>query len=989
MKLQLQILPHQTNAVNIVNEVFHDAHFDYGDIESNPTFDPYDVKIKDNIQKIQNGHFLPESTIAKAERKSDDDGILGIDIKMETGTGKTYAYTRIMYELHKNYGFNKFIILVPTTPIKEGTKNFIESDYARVHFGDLYPNADLKLEVLNPQKSTKSKKKMFPSAISNFSRSTRLEEKRINALLMTSGMLLSAATMEKSYDQTLFGSLTVPMDALRETRPVVIIDEPHRFKKGNKAYQKLVEKIQPQAIVRFGATFPKNDKTKEIDYNNLVYNLNAVKAFNDGLVKGVAIQTPENTDKETTKVKLLEITSRKSKVAVFRNESSKKELTIGLGENLADLAPEFRGLTLEKIGKIEEAGIKKGVELSNGTTLAVGESVFANIYSDNYQDIMLKQALKNHFEQEEKNFYRQRKIKTLSLFFIDSVYSYRGEENDGYLKIKFESFLKAELEARIKKLSKESSGIKLEYRSFLEASLADLAATNGGYFAVDNSTDDDKIKEEIDAILRDKEKLLSYKNDDGSWNTRRFIFSKWTLREGWDNPNVFQIAKLRSSGSEISKLQEVGRGLRLPVDEYGNRISTEEFYLTYLIDFSEEDFANTLVSEINSDVVQSKVISDRDLERVAKERNMDVDDLYIDLLTNKFIDRKNNIIDENRKEFFAAYPEFNEGLNPDKVMQKDKMNKNYVNIRPDRFETLKSLWESINKKYYVKLDALTEEELQAAVLAILNDGIYGQEHITITEKRLSAEKQGVTISDSQAGYFVTDGMISYGDFLKRLHKATNLPITIIHKAIAEYAGSNKIPDNFFNKKTLSNFISKYQEWLELTFVNRFSYKKMDVGLGDTVLTNLDGTPRENIIQGNIGVYRDDSKIVPEKFLYDSFVYDSNLEKLNIERSNIEEVVVFGKIPRRSIRVPLYFGGTTSPDFMYVLQKDDGELEINLIIETKDVNKDTSIRGEEKLRIESARRFFEALKEEGLNVKFQQQIKKNEIIGMIKKVIDSQ
>ena len=522
-----------------------------------------------------------------------------------------------------------------------------------------------------------------------------------------------------------------------------------------------------------------------------------------------------------------------------------------------------------------------------------------------------------------------------------------------------------------------------------EASLADLAATNGGYFAVDNSTDDDKIKEEIDAILRDKEKLLSYKNDDGSWNTRRFIFSKWTLREGWDNPNVFQIAKLRSSGSEISKLQEVGRGLRLPVDEYGNRISTEEFYLTYLIDFSEEDFANTLVSEINSDVVQSKVISDRDLERVAKERNMDVDDLYIDLLTNKFIDRKNNIIDENRKEFFAAYPEFNEGLNPDKVMQKDKMNKNYVNIRPDRFETLKSLWESINKKYYVKLDALTEEELQAAVLAILNDGIYGQEHITITEKRLSAEKQGVTISDSQAGYFVTDGMISYGDFLKRLHKATNLPITIIHKAIAEYAGSNKIPDNFFNKKTLSNFISKYQEWLELTFVNRFSYKKMDVGLGDTVLTNLDGTPRENIIQGNIGVYRDDSKIVPEKFLYDSFVYDSNLEKLNIERSNIEEVVVFGKIPRRSIRVPLYFGGTTSPDFMYVLQKDDGELEINLIIETKDVNKDTSIRGEEKLRIESARRFFEALKEEGLNVKFQQQIKKNEIIGMIKKVIDSQ
>lgn len=200
---------------------------------------------------------------------------------------------------------------------------------------------------------------------------------------------------------------------------------------------------------------------------------------------------------------------------------------------------------------------------------------------------MLKQAIKNHFKQEKDNFYRERKIKTLSLFFIDSVYSYRGEENDGYLKTKFESFLKLELEKEIEKLSDRTRKIDIEYKSFLAASLKDIKATNGGYFAVDNSTDDDKIKEEIDAILRDKEKMLSFKHKDGSWNTRRFIFSKWTLREGWDNPNVFQIAKLRSSGSEISKLQEVGRGLRLPVDEYGNRISNEEFYLTYLIDFSE------------------------------------------------------------------------------------------------------------------------------------------------------------------------------------------------------------------------------------------------------------------------------------------------------------------------------------------------------------------------------------------------------------------
>lgn len=161
MKIQLQILPHQTNAVNIVNEVFRDVEFISGNISQNPIFDVRDFRIKENIKNIQNGKFNPESRIDINDIKSDDDNILGIDIKMETGTGKTYAYTRVMYELHKNYGFNKFIILVPTTAIKEGTKKFIESDYAREHFSDLYPEAELKLEVLNPQKNKKGKK-MFP-----------------------------------------------------------------------------------------------------------------------------------------------------------------------------------------------------------------------------------------------------------------------------------------------------------------------------------------------------------------------------------------------------------------------------------------------------------------------------------------------------------------------------------------------------------------------------------------------------------------------------------------------------------------------------------------------------------------------------------------------------------------------------------------------------------------------------------------------------------
>ena len=204
MKIQLQILPHQTNAIDIVNEVFRDVEFISGNISQNPIFDVRDLRIKENIKNIQNGTFNPESRIDINDIKSDDDNILGIDIKMETGTGKTYVYTRVMYELHKNYGFNKFIILVPSTPIKEGTRKFIESDYTRKHFSDLYPESELKLEVLNPQKNKKGKK-MFPSAISNFSRATRLENNIINSILISRKMLLSKPTMDTSFDQTLFG----------------------------------------------------------------------------------------------------------------------------------------------------------------------------------------------------------------------------------------------------------------------------------------------------------------------------------------------------------------------------------------------------------------------------------------------------------------------------------------------------------------------------------------------------------------------------------------------------------------------------------------------------------------------------------------------------------------------------------------------------------------------------------------------------------------
>lgn len=187
---------------------------------------------------------------------------------------------------------------------------------------------------------------------------------------------------------------------------------------------------------------------------------------------------------------------------------------------------------------------------------------------------MLKLAIQRHFETERQNFSgRQFKIKTLALFFIDDISSYRdsGDGKIPYLKDMFERILSGMINDILAELPESER----EYREYLEATAADISACHAGYFAQDNSDSDEDIALEVADILHNKKKLISFRNEDGTYNTRRFLFSKWTLKEGWDNPNVFTIAKLRSSGSDNSKLQEVGRGLRLPVDENGNRISNE------------------------------------------------------------------------------------------------------------------------------------------------------------------------------------------------------------------------------------------------------------------------------------------------------------------------------------------------------------------------------------------------------------------------------
>ncbi|HEC2152372.1 TPA: type III restriction-modification system endonuclease [Staphylococcus delphini] len=983
MSIELAILPHQNDFLKAIRKTFEDISIIPGeDIHQNPVINLDDNKIMENINDLWNG-YEDLQTIPREWCKRDDDDYLGIDIRMETGTGKTYCYTRMMYELNEMYGFNKFILLVPSTPIKEGSKNFLQADYSNKHFADLYPNKSLDLSILESQKKTKGRK-MFPTAISEFARGTSLEKNRFSVLLMTSGMLLSNATMAKDdYDQTILGNFTQPYETLRATRPIVIIDEPHRFKKENQAYKRIIKELQPQCIIRFGATFPNKKGSNEKDYNNLIFNLGSSQAFNQNLVKGVETFMIDAERENETKLKLLDF-KRNPKLCSLRDEITKKTQELGKGDNLSIFGEEFSGITIEEIGLTSDEAIKSGITLSNGQILAKGDIVYGGIYTETYQELMLKQSIINHLETEKENFLRGNKIKTLSLYFIDSVRSYRDEDAEhGHLRVKFERMLSDAFNKEIDSIGNTEDQRLLEYKSYLESSLVDISKTNGGYFSEDNSTSEEDIQNEVDKILRDKETLLNFHDEAGRWNTMRFIFSKWTLKEGWDNPNVFQIVKLRSSGSEISKLQEVGRGLRLPVDERGRRIADEQFYLRYLIDYSEKDFASKLLGEIQADTPGQSMNIKKSLTEIAKFRNKSENEIFGELLIKQYIDFDGNIQLEKIDDLYADYPEAVTGLKPNKVIDGNKK-KNFVKVRKDKFADISNLWKKINQKYYLKFEDISDEELSDALYDVLNSDIYRDTTIDVRTKRTESKDGEIVLRERITNYYLVDDKIAYGDFLKEINRQTGISANIVHKTLCKYSEEQgKIDNRLFTSIGITLAVREFNRWLDQKLLKKFSYKSLDVDSKETSLTDYNGKVLDQVSQGVLGIHRDDTVNVPESFIYDSVVYDSPKERQTLLTSDIEEVVVFGKIPRKSIQIPLFTGGTTSPDFMYVINSEEGEYEMNFIVETKDMDDDKGLRRDEEHRIKSAERFFKTLKEEGLNVVFKKQLKDDDIVAMIK------
>lgn len=994
MELILQSsLPHQQKAIDAIADVFNDTwvklpvHY-----YSNPEITIFKDGVGDNIRNIQDINKIPQEYGGYTH----DMACLNLDIKMETGTGKTYVYVQTMFELHKRYGINKFIVVVPTLPIKAGARQFMEDEYVKRHFRDVCGyDAEIDLLTLEPPKKKKKGRQYFPTAVSEFVKGSCQDAKKIFVLLVNMQLLKDAKNYILSRDD--YGNVVEgfyrPYNALKATRPFVIIDEPHKFSRDQKAFSIIQTEIAPQCIIRFGATFPEvtigkgKNKKRIKDYQNLLYDLNACQSFNQGLIKGVAKEHFEPTSQKNEKIKLMSVTKNDSATFQHKQEDSPtRSFQLRIGDSLSQIADKLTGLTIQTIDK-------NSIELSNGQIKTVGEEMDVDVFMSSYQEQMIRLALERHFETERHNFSgRTFKIKTLALFFIDDITSYRKSE-DGkkpYILEAFERLLKEKLRDTIGKLSDQEN----EYREYLEASLKNIRACHAGYFAQDNSSSDESIAEEVNDILNGKKQLLSFVDKDGNPMLRRFLFSKWTLKEGWDNPNVFTIAKLRSSGSDISKLQEVGRGLRLPVDECGNRISNEEFTLNYIVDFTESDFAKKLVEQINSEIPESVTLSLKIIQQVAQKMGTDATILFVELLTKKYVDLKYNIIPENKSSFFEEYPLFKSGLESGKVRDCNSKPNHPVKIRKAKFEELRELWEKLNQRYTIWYESDLNIEIDKALDTILETGNIFTDRVISSRRDIVVSNGEHMSSTSNSGIqYTINQALPYGVFLKRVSDATNISLEKIHSAICRYTKkSGKIKDSYFNGQAISALVQAFTDWKIETLQGHFKYKKTDGSTGATALTYADGSVREEIAQGRIGVKMKEGDTA-DKYLYDAKAYDSPLELDDIESdlngglSGIAEVIVYGKIPRSSIAIPTIAGGTYSPDFMYVVKKANGDKELNIVVETKDVENKSTLRGIEAAKIKCAEIFFKNLSAQGYNVHFRTQLNNKKMIQLVKEIVN--
>ncbi|GHS23252.1 DEAD/DEAH box helicase [Helicobacter pylori] len=967
MKIKFKRLDYQEKCLNQILGVFKGIYLREPENDaqriSNPVFEIGAIKdlLLENIQNLRSEQKITQKSVGI-------DKSLNCDILMETGTGKTFCFLECVYALHKNYHLSKFIVLVPSNAIKLGvlksveiTREFFKSEYST----HLESYEDIRSFIL----ASNHKCCVLVMTFSAFNK----ENNVINKSCLENTNLFNGA---KSY-----------MQALASIRPVVIMDEPHLFL-GDKT-KKYLEQLNALITLRFGATF-------KDDYKNLIYALDSKKAFDCALVKSISVASVGESKDYFLELKgVVKIQNDYEATINYTNlENKTQSVKVKKHDNLGVLThiSALEDYIVENITKTE-------ARFLNGFNLLLDQKEPFSHLLEGEQEVMLKEAIKSHFEREEGLF--KKGIKALCMVFISGVNSYLSEnEQPAKLALLFEKLYQQKLEEVLKKPLDEN------YRAYLERTKDNIQKVHGGYFA--KSKKDSDEAQVIALILKEKEKLLSFDSD------LRFIFSQWALQEGWDNPNVMTICKLAPSHSNITKLQQIGRGLRLAVNDKGERITKEhadfDFVneLVVIVPQVEGDFVGAIQQEISEHSLIKQVFSGEELEKsgIVKKgyygalletleglgfgEKTDDENFKLTLSQNEFLEKEPEL-ERLKDEKYLDFEKLKDFLKDRlvghfRVRDKNERKTEKIKINKENFKKFETLWEGLNHQARIAY-AIDSESLIDEIVTKINASFNVSSKIVSVTTHKKVETMG---NNAKTEIFERESACVWS--LHEFISALSNKVKLSFKSVAKVLGN--IDENKFEliKKNEQESLRRLEElFLEIIYQNikdKISYQMRETTIKNRkndAFYDEKGEIRE-FLDGSLGVdkYEIKNSSAQEKCLYENFMQvDSEIEKDTIEESNDTKIIVFGKLPR--VKIPIGLNQTYSPDFGYVVENNDKK--VLLVVETKGVEHENELREEEKRKISTAKKFFEALKKQGVNIEYETKLNNDQLSTLINEVLN--
>ena len=1001
MKFHFKIQKYQTDAVEAAIKVFSGQGYqdklsyirDIGKIKlgSQTSFGgPDDTGYKnDEIeltdeQLLKNIHTIQDlSNIKRSSSLIKTLGKCSLDIDMETGTGKTYVYIKTIFELNKNYGWSKFIIVVPSVAIREGVKKSFEMTVD--HFMEYY-GKKARFFIYNSSNLNQ---------LDNFSSNSGINVMIINTQAFASSLKEDGKSKEARiiYSKRDEFASRRPIDVIAANRPIIILDEPQKM--GGTVTQKALKNFNPLFSLNYSATH-------KVEHN-LIYVLDALDAFNKRLVKKIEVKGFEVKNLRGTDSYLyleeIVVSNKKPPMArieleiKFKKSINRERRILGENDNLYHISQEmeqYKGYTISNIDPILGR-----ITFTNGVIIKTGE-IIGDISEKDMRRIQIRETILSHFEKEEDLF--NKGIKSLSLFFIDEVSKYRqyDEESLGeYGKIFEEEYINI--------LNGNLSLFDTPYQEYLKKNFDDISAVHKGYFSIDNKTGrniDSKIKKgsefsddisAYDLILKNKERLLSFDEP------TRFIFSHSALREGWDNPNVFQICTLKHSESQTAKRQEVGRGLRLCVNQDGNRMDTEKLgekvheinKLTVIASESYKNFVSDLQSDIKtvlydrptlatSEYFKGKYIEVDGIKKEIDERTAKLIERY--LIKNDYTDAQDKVTDKYHTDVtlntLAPLPDVLEPLTEgihmliqsvydERVLgtlfsdgHETKIKENPLN---DNFakQEFQALWKQINHKYAYTVEFDSNELIQKSINHI-NDKLFVTElQYTATIGQQKEEMDINEVKENESFYegktktrtlkHTQSSQIKY-DLIGKVAAGAKLTRKTTAK-ILQGLTSRKLQMFAYNpEEFISKVINLIKEQKATMIVEHISYNQVDGEYDSSIFT------AEKSSQSFEKAFRANKAI--QEYVFTDGTAEQSVERRFVEDlDKAEEVCVYAKLPK-GFHIPTPVGNY-SPDWAIAFHK--GKVKhIFFIAETKGTMDSLNLRPIEKAKIDCAKKLFNEL-----------------------------